>query len=149
MVIFTKKFRTLDPHLPIVWDKVLKKTVFFWTPSLKKKSYSKCYLSILSKLTYASVATYVFRRNLNYCFWLIQFKFLIHAIIHSICFNKMMIQTIFIFYRTGLDENENQRLQVWTMRFWPQGLHQLQSLCEDFQGEGWVEMILRSIQNVF
>ena len=33
MVIFTKKFRTLNPHLPIVWDKVLKKTVFL-TPSL-------------------------------------------------------------------------------------------------------------------
>ena len=29
MVIFTKKFGTLDPHLPIVWDKVPKKT-FFW-----------------------------------------------------------------------------------------------------------------------
>ena len=28
-VFFTKKFRTFDPHLPIVWDKVLKKTVFF------------------------------------------------------------------------------------------------------------------------
>ena len=34
MVIFTKKLRTLDPHLPIVWDKVLKKTFFFLTPSL-------------------------------------------------------------------------------------------------------------------
>ena len=33
MVIFTKKFGTLDPHLPIVWDKVPKKT-FFFTPSL-------------------------------------------------------------------------------------------------------------------
>ena len=33
MVIFTKKFGTLDPHLPIVWDKVPKKR-FFWTPSL-------------------------------------------------------------------------------------------------------------------
>ena len=32
MVFFTNKFRTLDPHLPIVWDKVLKKT-FFLTPS--------------------------------------------------------------------------------------------------------------------
>ena len=30
MVIFTKKFGTLDPHLPIVWDKVPKKTVLFW-----------------------------------------------------------------------------------------------------------------------
>ena len=29
-LVFTKKFRTLDPHLPIVWDKVLKKTVFFF-----------------------------------------------------------------------------------------------------------------------
>ena len=29
-VIFTKKFRTFDPHLPIVWDKVLKKNVFFF-----------------------------------------------------------------------------------------------------------------------
>ena len=35
MVIFTKKFRTLDPHLPIVWDKVLKKNFFFLTPSLR------------------------------------------------------------------------------------------------------------------
>ena len=34
MCIFTKKFRTFDPHLPIVWDKVLKKTVIFLTPSL-------------------------------------------------------------------------------------------------------------------
>ena len=34
MVIFTKKFRTLDPHLPIVWDKVLKINRFFLTPSL-------------------------------------------------------------------------------------------------------------------
>ena len=33
MVIFTKKFRTLDLHLPIVWDKVLKNR--FFTPSLK------------------------------------------------------------------------------------------------------------------
>ena len=33
MVVFTKEFETLDPHLPIVWDKVLKKNVFF-TPSL-------------------------------------------------------------------------------------------------------------------
>ena len=36
MVIFTKKFGTLDPHLPlwaIVWDKVPKKRVFL-TPSL-------------------------------------------------------------------------------------------------------------------
>ena len=31
MVIFTKKFGTLDPHLPIVWDKVPNKTVFFGT----------------------------------------------------------------------------------------------------------------------
>ena len=31
MVIFTKKFGTLDPHLPIVWDKVPKKTIFFGT----------------------------------------------------------------------------------------------------------------------
>ena len=38
MVIFTKKFRTLDPHLPIVWDKVLKKNVFFLTPSLMVSS---------------------------------------------------------------------------------------------------------------
>ena len=30
MVIFTKKFRTFDPHLPIVWDKVLKKKFFFF-----------------------------------------------------------------------------------------------------------------------
>ena len=33
MVIFTIKFGTLDPHLPIVWDKVPKKR-FFLTPSL-------------------------------------------------------------------------------------------------------------------
>ena len=33
MVIFTKKFGTLDPHLPVVWDKIPKKT-FFFTPSL-------------------------------------------------------------------------------------------------------------------
>ena len=31
MVIFTKKFGTLDPHLPIVWDKVPKKNRFFDT----------------------------------------------------------------------------------------------------------------------
>ena len=31
MVIFTKKFGTLDPHLPIVWDKVQKKNCFFYT----------------------------------------------------------------------------------------------------------------------
>ena len=31
MVIFTKKFGTLDPHLPIVWDKVPKKTFFLGT----------------------------------------------------------------------------------------------------------------------
>ena len=37
MVIFTKKFGTLAPHLPIVWDKVPKKNVFF-KPSLTKKS---------------------------------------------------------------------------------------------------------------
>ena len=29
VVIFTKKFGTLDLHLPIVWDKVPKKNVFF------------------------------------------------------------------------------------------------------------------------
>ena len=33
MVIFSKKFGTLDPHLTIVWDKVPKKT-FFLTLSL-------------------------------------------------------------------------------------------------------------------
>ena len=32
MVVFTKEFGTLDPHLPIVWDKVPKKR--FFTPSL-------------------------------------------------------------------------------------------------------------------
>ena len=40
MVIFTKKFGTLDPHLPlwaIVWDKVPNKTVF-WGPSPTKYS---------------------------------------------------------------------------------------------------------------
>ena len=31
MVIFTKKFGTLDPYLPIVWDKVPKKTFFLDT----------------------------------------------------------------------------------------------------------------------
>ena len=31
MVISTKKFGTLDPHLPIIWDKVPKKNVFFDT----------------------------------------------------------------------------------------------------------------------
>ena len=39
MVIFTKKFWTLDPNLPIVWDKVPKKNVFF-TPSLINSQYS-------------------------------------------------------------------------------------------------------------
>ena len=34
MCIFTKKFRTLDPHPPIVQDFFLKKIVFFWMPSL-------------------------------------------------------------------------------------------------------------------
>ena len=33
MVIFTKKFGTMDSHLSIVWDKVPKKT-FFLAPSL-------------------------------------------------------------------------------------------------------------------
>ena len=32
--IFTKKFRTLDPHPPIVQDFFLKKVDFFWTPPL-------------------------------------------------------------------------------------------------------------------
>ena len=31
-VIFTKKFWTLDPNLPIVWDKVPKKTFFLHLP---------------------------------------------------------------------------------------------------------------------
>ena len=31
MVVFTKEFGTLDPHLPIVLDKVPKKTFFFDT----------------------------------------------------------------------------------------------------------------------
>ena len=35
MVIFTKKVENLDPHLPIVWDKVPKNR-FFLTPSLMK-----------------------------------------------------------------------------------------------------------------
>ena len=39
MVIFTKKFGTLDPHLPIVWDKVPKKTFFLHLP-LWTKLYS-------------------------------------------------------------------------------------------------------------
>ena len=34
MVIFTKKFGTLDPHLPIVWDKVPKKRFFYTFPKL-------------------------------------------------------------------------------------------------------------------
>ena len=34
MCIFTKKFRTFDRHLPIVQDKVLKKTLFFLHLSL-------------------------------------------------------------------------------------------------------------------
>ena len=38
MVIFIKKFGTLDPHLPIVWDKVPNKRFFFDTfPYLKLK----------------------------------------------------------------------------------------------------------------
>ena len=32
MVIFTKKFGTLDPHLPIVWDNVQKKPFFYTFP---------------------------------------------------------------------------------------------------------------------
>ena len=35
MVVFTRKFGTLDPHLPIVWDKV-PKNGFFRTPSLSR-----------------------------------------------------------------------------------------------------------------
>ena len=31
MVVFTKKFATLDPNLPIVWDTVPKKPVFLDT----------------------------------------------------------------------------------------------------------------------
>ena len=31
MVVFTKEFGTLDPHLPIVWDEVPKKNGFFYT----------------------------------------------------------------------------------------------------------------------
>ena len=38
MVIFTKKFGTLDPHLPIVWDKV-QKNGFFFNPSLTEQSF--------------------------------------------------------------------------------------------------------------
>ena len=34
MCIFTKKFRTFDPHLPIFQDKVLKKRGYFLIPSL-------------------------------------------------------------------------------------------------------------------
>ena len=38
MVIFIKKFGTLDPHLPIVWDKVPNKRFFYDTfPYLKPK----------------------------------------------------------------------------------------------------------------
>ena len=32
MVVFTKEFGTLAPHLPIVWNKVPKKTVFLHLP---------------------------------------------------------------------------------------------------------------------
>ena len=35
MVVFTRKFGTLDPHLPIVWEKVPNKTIF-WAPSLRE-----------------------------------------------------------------------------------------------------------------
>ena len=40
MVIFTKKFGTLDPHLPIVWDKVPQKKRFFLHLPLWTKLYS-------------------------------------------------------------------------------------------------------------
>ena len=33
MVIFTKNYGTLGPHLPIVWDKVPKKTFFYTFPN--------------------------------------------------------------------------------------------------------------------
>ena len=36
MVVFTKQFGTLDPHLPIVWDKVPKKRFFYTFPKTKK-----------------------------------------------------------------------------------------------------------------
>ena len=42
MVVFTKEFGTLDPHLPIVWDKVPNETVFLG-PSLIAISASAAY----------------------------------------------------------------------------------------------------------
>ena len=48
MVIFTKKFRTLDPNLPIV----LKKNVFFDTFPNAKKSLFKCVLFFLYQFCY-------------------------------------------------------------------------------------------------
>ena len=47
MVVFTKEFGTLDPHLPIVWDKVPKKR-FVLTPSLNPIS-NHALLSRISK----------------------------------------------------------------------------------------------------
>ena len=41
MGFFTKKFRTFDPHLPIVWDKVLKNNVFFDTFPYQDSRYIK------------------------------------------------------------------------------------------------------------
>ena len=40
MVVFTRKFGTLDPHLPIVWDRVPKKTVFFDTFPKRVKDFN-------------------------------------------------------------------------------------------------------------
>ena len=40
MVVFTRKFGTLDPHLPIVWDKVPKKRFFLDTFPKKFKQYT-------------------------------------------------------------------------------------------------------------
>ena len=42
MVIFTKKFGTLDPHLPIVWDKVPKKRFFDTFPKASWSAVQKC-----------------------------------------------------------------------------------------------------------
>ena len=48
MVIFTKKFGTLDPHLPIVWDKVQKKqTIYFWDLPLEIMFFQSLYNYII------------------------------------------------------------------------------------------------------
>ena len=44
MVVFTKEFGTLDPHLPIVWDKVPKKTFFLHLPLVHERWSSMLYV---------------------------------------------------------------------------------------------------------